>query len=289
MGWGAADVPLSISCPARPQLTAPSLTRRSPQINDELNHQFEAVCESVFGEVESQAVEALDLPGCFRMRSHSYLRAIQAGCSQDDDCLSLFSMSAPAGPPITSSILKPSTCESRGLAGARPREGPPHLPACKPGHLPRAAAAPPSCPVQPPGTRREHPAQGTSIPLRARASRSGHEHPAPSSAPAQGTSILPAAQSRSGGRSVVPAPICLSLLPSTSVPISVPCWVLQRHGQRGSGVVSDPFLGINRPKSPSELQPGSQPVEVQTPRGCEPCAAGGGGQRSPGAPVRGGK
>ncbi|KAH0631158.1 hypothetical protein JD844_005335 [Phrynosoma platyrhinos] len=49
------------------------------QINDELNHQFEAVCESVFGEVESQAVEALDLPGCFRMRSHSYLRAIQAG------------------------------------------------------------------------------------------------------------------------------------------------------------------------------------------------------------------
>nr|XP_013800380.1 PREDICTED: disks large-associated protein 3-like [Apteryx mantelli mantelli] len=79
------------------------------KINDELNHQFEAVCESVFGEVESQAVEALDLPGCFRMRSHSYLRAIQAGCSQDDDCLSLFSMSAPAGPAITSSILKPST------------------------------------------------------------------------------------------------------------------------------------------------------------------------------------
>lgn len=91
-----------------------SLTHCSPQINDELNHQFEAVCESVFGEVESQAVEALDLPGCFRMRSHSYLRAIQAGCSQDDDCLSLFSMSAPPGPPITSSILKPSTCESWG-------------------------------------------------------------------------------------------------------------------------------------------------------------------------------
>ncbi|XP_074832320.1 disks large-associated protein 3 [Carettochelys insculpta] len=79
------------------------------QINEGLNHQFEAVCESVFGEVESQAVEALDLPGCFRMRSHSYLRAIQAGCSQDDDCLSLFSMSAPSRPPITSSILKPST------------------------------------------------------------------------------------------------------------------------------------------------------------------------------------
>uniref|UniRef100_A0A8D0ENS5 DLG associated protein 3 n=1 Tax=Strix occidentalis caurina TaxID=311401 RepID=A0A8D0ENS5_STROC len=96
LGQGVVvDVPLSVSCPAQPLLTTPSLTRRSPQINDELNHQFEAVCESVFGEVESQAVEALDLPGCFRMRSHSYLRAIQAGCSQDDDCLSLFSMSAP--------------------------------------------------------------------------------------------------------------------------------------------------------------------------------------------------
>ncbi|XP_067862569.1 disks large-associated protein 2-like [Heptranchias perlo] len=64
----------------------------------DLNRQFEVVCESVFGEVESQAVEALDLPGCFRMRSHSYLRAIQAGCSQDDDCLSVFSMSAPMMP-----------------------------------------------------------------------------------------------------------------------------------------------------------------------------------------------
>ncbi|XP_044232761.1 uncharacterized protein LOC122999691 [Thunnus albacares] len=32
-------------------------------------------------------MEALDLPGSFRTRSHSYLRAIQAGYSQDDDCL----------------------------------------------------------------------------------------------------------------------------------------------------------------------------------------------------------
>ncbi|XP_029114402.1 disks large-associated protein 3-like [Scleropages formosus] len=35
---------------------------------------------------QSQAVEALDLPGTFRARSHSYLCAIQAGVSQDD-CL----------------------------------------------------------------------------------------------------------------------------------------------------------------------------------------------------------
>ena len=51
------------------------------QLSEELNQQLEAVCGSVFGELESQAVDALDLPGCFRMRSHSYLRAIQAGCS----------------------------------------------------------------------------------------------------------------------------------------------------------------------------------------------------------------
>ncbi|XP_064195822.1 discs, large (Drosophila) homolog-associated protein 2b [Anguilla rostrata] len=53
----------------------------------EINGQFESVCESVFSEVESQAMDALDLPGCFRTRSHSYLRAIQAGYSQDDDCI----------------------------------------------------------------------------------------------------------------------------------------------------------------------------------------------------------
>ncbi|XP_023680636.2 disks large-associated protein 2-like [Paramormyrops kingsleyae] len=53
----------------------------------EVNGQFESVCESVFSEVESQAMDALDLPGCFRTRSHSYLRAIQAGYSQDDDCI----------------------------------------------------------------------------------------------------------------------------------------------------------------------------------------------------------
>uniref|UniRef100_A0AAQ4R0B2 DLG associated protein 2 n=1 Tax=Gasterosteus aculeatus aculeatus TaxID=481459 RepID=A0AAQ4R0B2_GASAC len=64
----------------------------------EMNGQFESVCESVFSEVESQAMEALDLPGCFRTRSHSYLRAIQAGYSQDDDCI------PPMGSTVTSTI-----------------------------------------------------------------------------------------------------------------------------------------------------------------------------------------
>uniref|UniRef100_A0A673K4C9 Disks large-associated protein 3-like n=1 Tax=Sinocyclocheilus rhinocerous TaxID=307959 RepID=A0A673K4C9_9TELE len=70
---------------------------------------------NLFGEMESQAVQALDLPGCFRTRSHSYVRAIQAGCSQDDDCLSVFSMSGPQGmfpyrkgpPPLPPRMSKP--------------------------------------------------------------------------------------------------------------------------------------------------------------------------------------
>lgn len=60
-------------------------------------HTFFQVCRQGFGssvpycEGESQAVEALDLPAptCFRSRSHSYLRAIQAGCSQDEDTASM--------------------------------------------------------------------------------------------------------------------------------------------------------------------------------------------------------
>ncbi|KAM8829338.1 disks large-associated protein 4 isoform 1-T1 [Synchiropus picturatus] len=66
-------------------------------------HMFLQVCAQGFMhsvahcEGESQAVEALDLPAptCFRSRSHSYLRAIQAGCSQDDDTASADSDSPP--------------------------------------------------------------------------------------------------------------------------------------------------------------------------------------------------
>uniref|UniRef100_A0A8C2ZF74 DLG associated protein 2 n=1 Tax=Cyclopterus lumpus TaxID=8103 RepID=A0A8C2ZF74_CYCLU len=71
----------------------------------EINGQFESVCESVFSEVESQAMEALDLPGSFRTRSHSYLRAIQAGFSQDDDCLPSMTSST-----VTSTLRSTVTC-----------------------------------------------------------------------------------------------------------------------------------------------------------------------------------
>ncbi|XP_035608450.1 disks large-associated protein 2-like [Oncorhynchus keta] len=95
-------------------LSQASCVSQVSQVSEtDINGQFESVCESVFSEVESQAVEALDLPGCFRTRSHSYLRAIQAGYSQDDDCIPTLTSST-----VTSTIRSttgiqfrlPSTC-----------------------------------------------------------------------------------------------------------------------------------------------------------------------------------
>ncbi|XP_058515827.1 disks large-associated protein 2 isoform X3 [Ochotona princeps] len=72
----------------------------------EVNGQFESVCESVFGEAETQAMDALDLPGCFRTRSHSYLRAIQAGYAQDDECVPVLT------PSDMASGIRPTTAAS---------------------------------------------------------------------------------------------------------------------------------------------------------------------------------
>ncbi|TMS16505.1 disks large-associated protein 4 isoform X2 [Larimichthys crocea] len=82
-------------------------------------HTFFQVCGQGFGhsvpycEGESQAVEALDLPAptCFRSRSHSYLRAIQAGCSQDEDTASVDSDSPP--PTTTGYSYNSSTISNR--------------------------------------------------------------------------------------------------------------------------------------------------------------------------------
>uniref|UniRef100_A0A4W5P5F3 DLG associated protein 1 n=1 Tax=Hucho hucho TaxID=62062 RepID=A0A4W5P5F3_9TELE len=73
----------------------------------EVNGQIEAVCESVFSEMESQAVDALDLPmsGCFRMRSHSYVRAIEKGsCSQDEEGMVGGNMRAIPPPRTTTTV-----------------------------------------------------------------------------------------------------------------------------------------------------------------------------------------
>lgn len=75
----------------------------------EVNGQFESVCESVFSEAETQAMDALDLPGCFRTRSHSYLRAIQAGYAQDDECVPVLT------PSDMASGIRPTTGEAQGV------------------------------------------------------------------------------------------------------------------------------------------------------------------------------
>ncbi|XP_064861489.1 disks large-associated protein 4-like [Oncorhynchus nerka] len=79
---------------------------------------------SLYCEGESQAVEALNLPTptCFRSRSHSYLRAIQAGCSQDEDTASVDSDSPPpttTGCTYTSSPTLP-TCVNSSCKKAPP-------------------------------------------------------------------------------------------------------------------------------------------------------------------------
>lgn len=89
-------------------------------------HTFFQVCGQGFGhsmpycEGESQAVEALDLPAptCFRSRSHSYLRAIQAGCSQDDDTASVDSESPP--PTSKGYSYNSNTCECQWPGWAEP-------------------------------------------------------------------------------------------------------------------------------------------------------------------------
>uniref|UniRef100_A0AAZ3SVE2 Disks large-associated protein 4 n=1 Tax=Oncorhynchus tshawytscha TaxID=74940 RepID=A0AAZ3SVE2_ONCTS len=79
---------------------------------------------SLYCEGESQAVEALNLPTptCFRSRSHSYLQAIQAGCSQDEDTASVDSDSPPpttTGCTYTSSPTLP-TCVNSSCKKAPP-------------------------------------------------------------------------------------------------------------------------------------------------------------------------
>ncbi|NXC37861.1 DLGP4 protein, partial [Penelope pileata] len=80
----------------------------------ELGEQYEAVCDSTYSEAESAAAEVLDLPlpSYFRSRSHSYLRAIQAGCSQDEDTSSIRSISPPPAGSLSGSRTLPTNSSS---------------------------------------------------------------------------------------------------------------------------------------------------------------------------------
>ncbi|KAJ7331930.1 hypothetical protein JRQ81_014110, partial [Phrynocephalus forsythii] len=94
----------------------------------ELNDQYEGMCESTYSEAESTAVEVLDLPlpSYFRSRSHSYLRAIQAGCSQEEDTVSVQSLSPPPVNSLSGSRTLPSNSSSACLVGYK--KTPPPVP-----------------------------------------------------------------------------------------------------------------------------------------------------------------
>ncbi|XP_064848871.1 disks large-associated protein 1-like isoform X1 [Oncorhynchus masou masou] len=79
----------------------------------EVNGQIEQVCEQMFSEMESQAMDALDLPmpSCFRMRSHSYVRAMDQGCSEDEG-MSLLPASPPRTTTTTVRTIQSSTVSS---------------------------------------------------------------------------------------------------------------------------------------------------------------------------------
>ncbi|XP_041809586.1 disks large-associated protein 4 isoform X2 [Chelmon rostratus] len=89
-----------------------TLGRRScmGQLRDlELSHHYEdRSSESTFRDSRSHSQDNseppdLPMPTCFRSRSHSYLRAIQAGCSQDDDTAS---MDSGCSPPLTDTTVR---------------------------------------------------------------------------------------------------------------------------------------------------------------------------------------
>uniref|UniRef100_A0A672ZHT2 Discs, large (Drosophila) homolog-associated protein 4b n=1 Tax=Sphaeramia orbicularis TaxID=375764 RepID=A0A672ZHT2_9TELE len=67
----------------------------------------------------------LPMPTCFRSRSHSYLRAIQAGCSQDDDTASIDSGSPP---PIDTTVRTYSTSTVSTCITTCKKAAPPPVP-----------------------------------------------------------------------------------------------------------------------------------------------------------------
>ncbi|XP_050169464.1 disks large-associated protein 4 isoform X2 [Myiozetetes cayanensis] len=94
----------------------------------ELVEQYEAVCDSTYSEAESAAAEVLDLPlpSYFRSRSHSYLRAIQAGCSQEEDTGSVRSISPPQTGSLSGSRTLPTNSSSSCLVAYK--KTPPPVP-----------------------------------------------------------------------------------------------------------------------------------------------------------------
>ncbi|XP_031983298.1 LOW QUALITY PROTEIN: disks large-associated protein 4 [Corvus moneduloides] len=112
-----------------PSLIPQIFTHGEQAPEPELGEQYEPVCDSTYSEAESAAAEVLDLPlpSYFRSRSHSYLRAIQAGCSQEDDTGSVRSISPPpTGQPQRQAGTLPTNSSSSCLVAYK--KTPPPVP-----------------------------------------------------------------------------------------------------------------------------------------------------------------
>ncbi|XP_036251829.1 disks large-associated protein 4 isoform X6 [Molothrus ater] len=111
-----------------PSLIPQIFTHGKQAPEPELGEQYEPVCDSTYSEAESAAAEVLDLPlpSYFRSRSHSYLRAIQAGCSQEDDTGSVRSISPPPTGSLSGSRTLPTNSSSSCLVAYK--KTPPPVP-----------------------------------------------------------------------------------------------------------------------------------------------------------------
>ncbi|XP_072238654.1 disks large-associated protein 4 isoform X5 [Leuresthes tenuis] len=111
-----------------------TLGRRScmEQLRDlERSHHYEdRSSESTFRDSHSHSQDNqeppdLPMPTCFRSRSHSYLRAIQAGCSQDDDTVSIDSC---CSPPLDSTVRTYSSSTVSTCITTSKKTAPPPVP-----------------------------------------------------------------------------------------------------------------------------------------------------------------
>uniref|UniRef100_A0A671PW51 Disks large-associated protein 4-like n=1 Tax=Sinocyclocheilus anshuiensis TaxID=1608454 RepID=A0A671PW51_9TELE len=84
----------------------------SQQVRDmELSQHYGDELEDMHPHSRCSDPPDMPMPTCFRSRSHSYLRAIQAGCSQDDDTASVDSDSPPPTTTTTVRTYRNSTGE----------------------------------------------------------------------------------------------------------------------------------------------------------------------------------
>uniref|UniRef100_A0A3Q2YWA8 Discs, large (Drosophila) homolog-associated protein 1a n=1 Tax=Hippocampus comes TaxID=109280 RepID=A0A3Q2YWA8_HIPCM len=122
----------------------------------EVNGQIEQVCEQVYSEMQAQAMrrmermdrmDTLPMPGCFRMRSHSYVRAIDQGCAGEEEGeggrpLLLLPSSPPRTSATTVRTIQSSTGTMRRLSSCittykkTPPPVPPRTSTCSTGSKP---------------------------------------------------------------------------------------------------------------------------------------------------------